>query len=435
MKSVYQSVYQKSTVVVVALSDVKLKKILQGKGDYEGDSELPDGHGLSVRVSRKRKISFQYRYRIKDISANKLKPKRVKLGNYPAMSIKDARKQLIKCKELLERGIDPAVQKRVDKAKNQSAVYINTCIDHFIERYVRFKRKNPLEIEQLFNNHVRPYIGQLPAKDVELAHWLPIFDALVDRGHAVQAGNVLVKSKQMLKFCKQRGMINTNVLADVVVNDVGSKSEKGERVLSDLEIGKLWRLLDNMPSRSKMSVAMVEAARLLLIFGCRSTELRLSRIEEWDFDKMVWTVPKHNTKHKSEVVRPIPVKALPYIDTVIKYSKNGILFPPVKSISKSEFVSRQSFTKLPDYLNEYINIDEFDAHDLRRTFTTKLSELNVEPYLVEMLLGHKLGGVFETYNKHSFIDQKLDALDKWLDRLELLAQGDNNVLILPSAVG
>jgi len=417
----------------MALSDIRLKKIIQGKGTYEGDKELADGHGLSARVSTHRKIIFQYRYRVKDLSTNKLKAKRIKLGDYPTMTIKNARAELSKCKELLEVGIDPAVQKRIDKAKNLNAILMSTCIEHFIERYVRIKRKTPIEIERLFSNHVLPAIGDLPAKDVVLAHWLPIFDNLVDKGFPVQAGNVLVKSKQMLKFCKQRGMIDTNILVDVAINDVGSKSQKGERVLNDKELGKFWRLLDNMPSVAKMSPVMVSAARLLLIFGCRSSELRLSRASEWDFKEMTWTVPKHNTKHGGDVVRPIPEKALPYIKFIFQFSKTDVLFPPVKSISKSEFVSRQSFTNLTDFLNQYIEIEPFDTHDLRRTFSTKLSELNTEPYVVEMMLGHKLGGVFETYNKHSFIEQKRTALNKWMDRLELLSQDNDNVVLLSSA--
>jgi len=419
----------------MALSDLKLKKITQGKGLYKGDTELPDGHGLSVRISDKRKVVFQFRYRVKDIDSDKLKAKRIKLGDYPVMSIKSARGELSRCKELLEKGIDPAIQKRVDKAKNQSAIFMQTCIDHFIERYVRIKRKNPAEIENLFANHVSPVLGDLPADSVVLAHWLPIFDKLVDKGHSVQAGNVLVKSKQMLKFCKQRGMIENNVLTDVAINDVGAKSQKGERILSDIELGKFWRLLNNMPSVAKMSPVMINAARLLLIFGCRSSELRLSKASEWDFKEMTWTAPKHNTKHGSDVIRPIPVKALPFIKQIFQLSKTDILFPPVKLSSKSEYVSRQSFTKLTDYLNDYIEIPEFDTHDLRRTFSTKLSELNTEPYVVEMMLGHKLGGVFETYNKHSFIEQKRVAIDKWVDRLDLLSQDNDNVVLLSSAVG
>ena len=417
----------------MALSDLRLKKISQGKGLYSGDTELSDGHGLSARISEKRKIIFQFRYRVKDLSTGKLKPKRIKLGDYPSTTIKNARTELAKCKELLEKGIDPAVQKRIDKAKNQTAIFMKTCIDHFIERYVKIKRKNPGEIEKLFANHVTPVLGDLPAKDIVLAHWLPIFDNLVDKGHGVQAGNVLVKSKQMLKFCKQRGMIETNVLSDVAINDVGAKSQKGDRILSDIEIGKLWRLFDDMPSKAKMSPVMVNAARLLLIFGCRSSELRLSRANEWDFDKMIWAVPKHNTKHGGEVIRPIPEKALPYIQLIFQLAKTDVLFPPVKSISKSEFVSRQAFTDLPVHFTEYVDIPSFDTHDLRRTFSTKLSELNTEPYLVEMMLGHKLGGVFETYNKHSFVDQKRIALDKWMDRIELLAQDNDNVVLLSSA--
>ena len=402
---------------LMPLTDLKLKKITQGSGDYTGPSEIADSYGLSVRISSKRKIIFQYRYRIKDVASGKLKPKRLKLGDYPLMTLKAARLELLKAKEQLERGVDPAIHKRLEKAQNQSASTISDCIDHFIERYVKLKRKNPDEIIALFSNHVTPHIGSLPAKDITLAHWLPIFDALVDKGFPVQAGNVLVKSKQMLKFCKQRGLIEINVLSDVNINDVGKKSEYGDRVLSDEELGKFWRILHSMPSKAKMDVRMVIAMKLLTIFGCRSSELRLSTHDEWDLDNKIWTVSKEKTKHGSEVVRPIPDAAIPLVEKLIQLSRTSYLFPPIKSNSRHPVVSRQSFTRLTDYINVYLEIPPFNTHDLRRTFTTKLSELNIEPYIVEQMLGHKLGGVFEVYNKHSFIEQKRVALNMWIERL------------------
>ena len=43
----------------MALSDIRLKKITQGKGLYDGDQELTDGHGLSVRISVTRNLLQQ----------------------------------------------------------------------------------------------------------------------------------------------------------------------------------------------------------------------------------------------------------------------------------------------------------------------------------------------------------------------------------------
>ena len=67
----------------MAISDTKLRTIY-GK-PYSGPQEVADADGLSVRISPKGVIQFQYRYRWHG------KPNRLGLGRYPSLSLKDAR--------------------------------------------------------------------------------------------------------------------------------------------------------------------------------------------------------------------------------------------------------------------------------------------------------------------------------------------------------
>ena len=53
--------------------------------------------------------------------------------------------------------------------------------------------------------------------------------------------------------------------------------------------------------------------RLLIVFGCRTTELRRSEVQEWDFKEMLWTVPKEHSKTKVAIFRPIPEAILPFV--------------------------------------------------------------------------------------------------------------------------
>ena len=65
----------------MALSDTKLRKI-SGK-PYDGQEELPDGQGLSVRISPKGLITYQPCNRIPGAL------KRLRIGNHPDVSLKD----------------------------------------------------------------------------------------------------------------------------------------------------------------------------------------------------------------------------------------------------------------------------------------------------------------------------------------------------------
>ena len=55
-----------------------------------------DRDGLSVRVSKTGKLTFQFRYRYAG------KAKRIDLGSYPLISLKDVRGELIRLKSKLE---------------------------------------------------------------------------------------------------------------------------------------------------------------------------------------------------------------------------------------------------------------------------------------------------------------------------------------------
>lgn len=74
--------------------------------------------------------------------------------------------------------------------------------------------------------------------------------------------------------------------------------------------------------------------------------------------------------------------------------------------------------------------EPWTLHDLRRTFSTTLNNMGIAPHVVEQLLGHTLGGVMAVYNRSQYLPEKLDALNKWMDRLSLLSENHDNVVLI-----
>ncbi|MBL2624453.1 integrase, partial [Klebsiella pneumoniae] len=70
---------------------------------------------------------------------------------------------------------------------------------------------------------------------------------------------------------------------------------------------------------------------------------------------------------------------------------------------------------------------------LRRTLATHMNNMGIAPHVVEQLLGHSMPGVMAIYNRSLYLPEKLDALNKWYDRLELLAGNHQNVVLLTVA--
>lgn len=74
---------------------------------------------------------------------------------------------------------------------------------------------------------------------------------------------------------------------------------------------------------------------------------------------------------------------------------------------------------------------QWSLHDIRRTFTTMLNDLGVDPHVVEQLTGHQMPGMQRVYNHSRYLDAKRDALDMWTERLGILAGAHENVTTLP----
>jgi hypothetical protein len=80
-----------------------------------------------------------------------------------------------------------------------------------------------------------------------------------------------------------------------------------------------------------------------------------------------------------------------------------------------------------------VKIDPWTVHDLRRTIRTGLGKLGVPPHIAEAVLNHLPPKMIRTYDRHGYLSEKWDALDKWASHLkvEVAKATGANVMKLP----
>lgn len=399
------------------LSDTSLRK-MSGK-ESPSDSFYADGDGLSIKVSKVGVMTWYFTFRI---GGRDTPSQRIKLGNYPDLSLKTAREKRDQCRAWLAEGKNPKYQLNITTQETLKPVTVKEAMEYWINEYAVHKRANvEKHIDQL-KKHIYLYIGSYPLSMCETRHWLECFSRV--RAHSpVAAGYLLQMCKQALKFCRVHRYAISNVLNDLTVDDVGKKQEKRDREHSRSELSDIWR-----ESQGKLFKPYYSALlHLLVVFGCRTQELRLSEIKEWDLVDWVWTVPKEHSKGGVKIVRPIPEAVRPFITSLAHQHKDsGLLLGEIK---RSEAVSqwgRGIYKRLG-------HSEPWTLHDLRRTFSTTLNNMGIAPHVVEQLLGHTLGGVMSVYNRSQYLPEKLDALKKWVERLEVISGEHTNVTILEVA--
>nr|WP_321269045.1 site-specific integrase [uncultured Tolumonas sp.] len=422
-------------MAVDKLTDKTIKSYLGKK--QEKQLTIADGLGLSVRISPAGGISWLYRYRIDGVVIW------LTLGVYPDMTLKVARQERDKCRTWLADGKNPKTERQLSKAETLKPATVRDVLEFWLDNYAESKRANAAKHRQQFEKWIFPKVGDLPLDRLEKHHWI---DCFTERAklYPVAAGYVLQNLKQALNTCSRRGYKFDKSIIELELDDIGGarQAKKSRRLVANgdwSELAELVKWIDNNGAEHGGYHWFYWRNLLLIViyFGCRTQEIRLSKVTEWDFTKKIWTVPVENNKtgkrDKSKgqdgvIVRPIPDSLIPWLkDLAHQNEKNEYILGELKSPEQVSMYGGKLWMKLK-------HKDPWTLHDLRRTVATGLSDLGIAPHVVESLLGHALGGVAGIYNHSQYLPEKLDALTKWVNRLGLLKSDTSNVTFLPTKI-
>ncbi|MFD2050093.1 tyrosine-type recombinase/integrase [Pantoea stewartii] len=396
------------------LSDRKLRSFLGVPA--EKIKKISDGAGLMVRITKTGSVTWLYKYRL---GGREAEAKLATLGRYPDLSLSKARELRDQCRQWLAEGLDPQRMLKLDRQTTLKPATVRDAINYWLTEYVDGNLVNDTRYRERFDNHIMPHIGDMALSDCETHHWLTCLARTKKTAPSV-AGMLLQMSQQAFKFCRVRRFAVYHALDGLTMQDIGVKVNRRKRVLSNRELRDLLTALHS----DFFAPYYQNIIFLLLAFGARTVELRLSEIREWDLRENLWTVPEKHSKSGEKIIRPIPDRLIPMITRLLEENRHtGYLLGEMK---KNTAVSQ-----VGAYVAKRLGHDEhWRLHDLRRTFSTYMNDLGIPPHIVELLLGHSLGGVMAVYNRSLYLPEKLDALNKWLDRLDVLSTRHENVVLL-----
>lgn len=393
------------------LSDKRIKALLGKPQDKQ--QVISDGRGLSIRVSKSGAVSFVMFYRL---GGRETPPVWLTLGKYPDMTLKMAREKRDQCRTWLADGIDPRHRIGFVTDESQRPVTVKDALEYWIEHYARQKRKHASYCECNFKRHIYKRLGDVPLVDCTAAMWVKCFDEIKKKA-PVMSGHIFKDVKQALKFCRVRRFAISHELDDFTTPDMGSKANRRDRVLTENEIRDVWRCLNTTVNNKYLSPGHRNFLTLLIVFGCRCGEAKQSRLDEWDLDNWIWTVPKEHSKNGCEIIRPIPPQLRQWV----------LNLKTIASMDKSEYLINGISRKSPAISatggalwKKFGHSKTWTLHDFRRVLATNLNDMGVNADAVEQLLGHSLSGVRGIYNRSKYMDEKLKALTIWCDYLNSL---------------
>jgi integrase len=393
---------------------------------------LADTGGLYLEVAANGSKRWFAKYRFGG------KERRIALGSYPAVTLKEAREERESARRTRAAGADPVQARRVAKvaSKAASATTFEAVAREFHatkvsgwsatygERWVERMEKD------LF-----PLVGGMP-----LANITPpiLLDALrrVEKRGAVETAHTLRKTAgQVFRYGVQTGRCERNPAADLNGALQPAKVKHMAALLDPVKVGYLMRAIDGYAGQPTTRAALLLSA---LLFQ-RPGNIRAMEWAEIDADAVLWTIPAakmkrtlHGKTNGRPHLVPLAPQSLAILNELRPLTAHGrYVFPSLKTGEQcmSENTIRAALRGM-GYSNA-----EMTPHGFRALARTLIIENvpGVAADVIEAQLAHgKSGPLGMAYDRAEFMAQRRALMKAWADYLDLL-RGGADVIPLKAA--
>jgi integrase len=336
-----------------------------------------DGKGLGLDVETSGSKSWRYRYRLAG------RPGIITLGRFPAMSIDNARKKRDELAAAVAKGESPADLKRRAKIGKLKRSTVKDFGERYLREIVAEDRQSPADVRRYLERDVYPALGHLPLASIHADHVREIVFARKATGHRSAALAIRNVIKRMCDYAIVCGVIESNP-AHAIPPKYIAEQVKRDRALSEAEIGAFLRALDAAPIAKRYKIAL----ELILLTLVRKSALRLADWMEFDFKLGEWAIPAEHDKMGQGQIVYLSKQATALLESLAApEDRIGCVLPAING--KWAAISKSTLNK--QLARVSVRIPHFTIHDLRRTATTRLSEMGWEEKWIEKCLNHKAG--------------------------------------------
>ncbi|HBE92795.1 MAG TPA: hypothetical protein DDW55_09795 [Gammaproteobacteria bacterium] len=410
------------------LNDKNIRALAAQKRDKK--QVVADGAGLCIEFRPGgRHPTWIYRYSIEG------KRETFTLGRYPDLTLKRARELRLQYGAMVVEGNSPARAKRERKAEAARAKTLQEFFDRYRTERLPGVRKNITPVVRAFENDILPTLGKSDIRDIGRDQ---IMLLLLNKKSTAPTMALAVHDhlNALFTYAVDVGALTINPMASIKKKVIHNMKAR-ERHLTEAELSIFLPAVYERNDQTSASVV-----ELLLLTGVRKRELQEARWSELDLDKSIWHIPAARMKMGS----PHTVYLSTQAGQIFRYLKeqaalvgSPFVFPnqrtPKRSAVSQTYANNAIMRTLK--MDSMADFENCTAHDLRMTFSTRLSELGVRAEIADLCIAHKRSAIEGVYNRAQLKESRVAAMqllgneiDRIMGRAGHGALPDSNVVPL-----
>jgi len=338
------------------------------KADEYSDSEVI---GLKITVTKQRRKVFYFRAVVDGVK------KAIRIGEYPAISLHEARDRALEHRAVIDRGGNPSESR--DRLKTMPT-FAEFSDREYLPHVRSYKRSADADASKLAL-HLVPRFGKLrlaeiSTRDVQMYH-----NDISRKLSPSTANRHLALISHMLNLAVQWDRLVKNPALGI------KKFQEKVAHLPQLKLDDLGPLFSAM-EREQNQVA-VAALKLLLFTGVRREEALKARWEHIDLKGRTWFLPHTKSGHSRYV--QLNDEALVLLE---KQPRTGSAFVfPGRDPKKPLNNPRKAFTRV---LNA-CGLGHMRIHSLRHAHCSFAVEAGASLYQVQEMVGHRSASTTARY--------------------------------------
>lgn len=389
----------------------KAQPINKKQTEYRIEGE----RGLVLVVTPEGTGTYFFRYVIRQGKKRKFRSE--KIGRRDAVSLLDARKKADELRTAVGGGADPVAE---GDAKKTATTFKELFEDRLKKDDARAKAT--LENYRIALNakyggkSIIGEIGELPADQITADQIATILER-IEEGSKSAAHKARSAIGSTYRWGLSRRKVKVNPVKGLGYTH---QSKPRNRVLSDDELGKLWKGISSEPG---LSDQMRIILRLCVLTGQRRSEVAGALVSELRLAgaNPTWRIQSVRMKKKNrEQIVPLSAQAAELFETALKTSMDGYVFPAyTDSTARLPHINGESVSRAMARLCERIKLKDAHTHDLRKCITTWLREhKHVSSDVVDLILHHARKGVTASHYDFATLEGPVRrALQDWADHV------------------
>jgi integrase len=309
------------------------------------------------------------------------------IGAADVTSINDARARAREVVRRIRAGL-PAVEA---KAETFGGVTANWLKRHVEPNGLRSRK----EITRLLDRHILPAWRAREFVSIRRSDVTALLDHVEDRHGARQADYCLNIARSIMNWQAAR---HDNYSPPIVrgMRRQSLHAQARARILTDGELRAIWKQAEKPGAYGGIiRLALLTVQRRAKVITMKRADITLDG---------EWIIPKEPREKDSAGSLLLPGAALAIVKQQPRLGDNPYVFAgrgdgPVNGFSKSK-----------TRFDSACGVSGWRLHDLRRTARSLMSRAGVRPDIAERVMGHAIAGVEGVYDRHSYREEKADAL-------------------------